>query len=95
LNLTFPVARFKPVYSLIYRNFKFARVKDGLGMGEFHYRSKALTNAIYLSYPLGFDLTIDGYVGIEVLANKFGEITEQDSSQKTYVKGGASLLFVF
>jgi len=97
LNLDFPsFTTLKPSYSLIYKRIKFEREPDIDGLGNFMYEGDSLTNAIYLNYEFPEeDLFLNGFVSVELTSNKRGITDLNDSSKRTYFKGGVSVGLVF
>lgn len=96
VNINFKsLENIQPVYSMIYRTTDFERQADYLGNGEFKYKSQSLTNSLYLSYPLGYDLSMTGFVAAEMLRSQYGKTAEDHKVSAIYVKGGASLALTF
>ena len=79
-------------YSAIYRKLDFHRHPDKEGLGEFTYRSVAVTNAIYLNYAIGMDLTISTYLAWEILDQRFGLQVLSDKGDDSYGKAGISIM---
>ncbi len=91
----FGFASFRPTYSLIYKEMDFTREKDGDGLGEFVYLGKSLTNAVHVAYSLNEELTLSGYLSMELMEKQYGLTEPDDKSSHTYPKGGVSLALLF
>lgn len=85
----------EPRYSLIYRMIDFEKDPDYWGNGEFKYKGNSFTNALYLSYSLGYDLSMTGFIAVEYLESKYGTTGLDHKASASYAKGGASLALTF
>jgi len=96
LNLTlFSFSPFNPRYSLIYNAIDFKREVNQEGEGAFRYRGASLTNALYLEYPLDDEISLSGYLSVELLENRYGASDLNDSSSQVFPKGGLNLALIF
>lgn len=96
VNVNFKaLKKLNPRYSFIYRSLDFKREANYWGEGEFEHNSLSLTNALYLSYPLGFDLSATGFIALEYLESRYGKTGLDHSENAVYPKGGARLALTF
>lgn len=96
LNLTlFSISPYYPRYSLIYRALDFERGPDLQGNGAFSYEGTSLTNALYVEYPLDDEISLSGYVSIELLEKKYGVPDLSENSSQIFPKGGLNIALVF
>ncbi|MDH4249067.1 MAG: hypothetical protein OEW39_14780 [Deltaproteobacteria bacterium] len=79
-------------YSLIYRSLDFQRLQDMEGLGAVVYASRSLSQALYLDQVLQQDLSITGYVALEVLVNRTGISRLGKEKRGLYPKAGISLM---
>ncbi len=91
----FTLGELKPTYSLIFKTMDFEREENNQGLGQFLYKSRSLTNSVYLSYPLNRELLISGYLSLEMMEKEYGETELDEASSHSYPKGGLSLALLF
>lgn len=86
----------KFMYSLISYALRYNQGPDIRGWGEFSYQSSTLTNAFYMDYDLGNDVSVGGYVSLESVTDESQNTIETFASKtRHYPKTGISAMLTF
>jgi hypothetical protein len=78
-------------FSLIQRTVKFHRLPIEGGSGEFLYRGRSLTGALYWSHALSADFGLIGMLAVEDQANRAGVAQLSGESYETFFKASVGV----
>ena len=94
-NILFDSYLLSPMFSLIYRKFKFYREKDMEDQGEVMYKSSAFTAASYINYIMGEDISLSSYISYEHKTNDSGVTDYSEHVNRDYLKAGVNIALSF